>query len=68
MIERLIAGTKHHYIQEAFVSNIANIEEAQIRCTQYDFMDNFMVPTIHDRNASHPVSMWNDDQHNPLLH
>ena len=35
-----------------------------IRCTQYDFMDIFMVPMIHDKNASHPALMWNEDQYN----
>ena len=55
--------TKHQYIQEAFVSNIAKIEKAQNRWTQYDFIDIFMVPTINDKNVSHPVLIWNDDQH-----
>ena len=53
---------KYQYIQEVFVSNVAKIEEAQIRCSQYDFMDIFMVPMVHDKNASHPALMWNDDE------
>ena len=60
--------TKYQFIQEVFVSNITKIEEAQIRCTQYDFMDIFMVPTNHDKNALHPALMWNDDQCNLFLH
>ena len=46
--------TKHKYIQETCVINIAKIKEAQIRYSQYDFMDDFLVPTINDKNASHP--------------
>ena len=49
--------TKYQYMQEAFVSNIVKIEDTQIRCAQYDFMDIFMVPTIHDKNSSHPALM-----------
>ena len=30
---------KHQYIQEAIISKIASVEEAQIRCTQYDLMN-----------------------------
>ena len=56
--------TKHQYIQKAFINNIAKIEESQIRCTQYDFLDIFMVPAIHDDSALHPAFMWNGDQCN----
>ena len=59
--------SKHLYIQKAFVSNIAKIEEAKIRCNQYNFMDIFIVPTIHDKNISYQALMWNDDQHNLFL-
>ena len=60
--------TKHHYIQEAFIDNIAKIVKAQIRCTQYEFMNIFMVPIIHAKNASHPPLTWNDNQFNLFLH
>ena len=44
---------KHQYLQETFVSIIVMIEEAQIMCTQYSFMDILMVPKTHDKNAAH---------------
>ena len=47
--------TKHQYIQEVIVHDIAKMKEAPIRCTQYDFMDVFMMPTIQDKNSSHLV-------------
>ena len=31
-------------------------------------MDTFMVPTIQDKNASHPAFMWNYGQCNLFLH
>ena len=60
--------TKYQYIQEAFSTNIAETEEAWIRCTQDDYMDIYMVPTIHDKNASHPAFMRckKDDQINSI--
>ena len=47
--------TKQQYIQEAFVSIVNKLEDTQLKCTQYDFMDIFVVPTSGDKNASHPT-------------
>ena len=49
--------TKHQYIKEVFVNEIAKVEVAQIMCTQYDFMDVFIVPTICDKNTTPPGFM-----------
>ena len=58
---------KHQHIPEAYVRNIAKVEGAQTRCTQYEFMHIFMVPTICNKSATHLAFMWNDDQCNSIL-
>ena len=46
----------------------SKVEGAWIGCMQHTFMCNFMASKIPEKNASHLVFMWNDDQQNLFLH
>lgn len=59
--------TKHHFIQELFVSNMQKIAAVKQRCIEFDMLDVLQIPEVIDPLASHPHDKYSEYHARDLL-